>query len=545
MTADLPERSDLVVIGSGAAGMSAGLAGRRSCASVVVLEATDLLGGTTSLSGALLWAPMNRWAKLAGLHDSRDLVESYIRGVIGERSQDPRWSVFLDRINPLLDRLESTTPLRFRLTRYPDAFAERPDGSDSRHVQSAPIPLSFAGPWSRMIRRPPDVRDRVTNHDLESLRPFGLVNSRFLRHIVPRLLWRKVTGRVGTGVGLVAALVGAHERGGGTICTGARALRLVTEAGRVAGVIVKVGMREMEVRATRGVVLACGGFDWNADLMKRFLPVLIEETQTPPVNFGDAIAMAQSVGAQLRHLDEAWWLPGKRVPGARLHDGKLLAMWLTGDRVWPHALWVNGRGRRFCNEAAQNTANELCKLDALGRPENLPCYCVLDSQFRARYPILGTVKPSNPDPDWLIRAPTLEELARKIAIPPDALVSTVQRFNEMARAGRDADFGRGAGRYERFFGDDSAPHPTLGPLDQAPFYAYRVPTSSVGTKGGVMTDRCAQVLDQSDMPISGLYAAGNASAAFNGPLTVAAGCTIAPALVMGEVAALHALGRLS
>lgn len=542
MTQQFPDQADLVVVGSGAAGLSAALTAAHAGARVVVLEATQLLGGTTSLSGALLWAPVNRWAAASGADDSRDRVERYIRSVIGDRADDSRWPVFLDRINGLLDFLEQTTPLRFHLTHYPDAYAERHDGSDLRHVQSLPVPLSFAGPWAAQIRRPPDARDRVTNHDIEPLKPIGLVNAQFLRTMVPKILWRTLTGRVSTGVGLVAGLVGAYTRSGGEICVGARAVRLLTEQGRVTGVLARCETNEQRISATAGVVLACGGFDWNRELMNRFLPVPIEETQTPPVNLGDTIALAESVGAQLRHLDEAWWLPGRQLPGAKLYEGQRLAMWLTGDRVWPHAFWVNGRARRFCNEAAQNTANELCRLDERGQPLNLPCYCILDSQFRRRYPVL-TIKPAKPDPQWLIKAATLEELARKIAVPAQQLHETVERFNQLARAGRDTDFGRGDGKYERFFGDPFAPHPTLGTVEQAPFYAYRVPTSAVGTKGGVMTNAQAQALDADGSPIPGLYAAGNAAAAFNGPLTVAAGCTISPALVMGHVAALHAIGR--
>lgn len=536
--------TDLVVVGSGAAGLSAGLAAAQAGAVCTVIEATSLLGGTTSLSGALLWAPMNRWATAAGIQDSRERVERYIHRVIGERADDPRWSVFLDGINPLLAELERVTPLRFRLSRYPDALAECPEGSDARHVQSIPVPLSTAGGWASAIRRPPDVRDRVTNHDLEALQPFGLVNGPFKRHMIPRILWRTLTGQVGTGVGLIAALTGAYVRAGGQILTNTRALRLTTSQGRVTGIEVRTPAGEYEVRSTRGVVLACGGFDWNTELMERFLPVAIEETQSPPVNQGDAIGLAEQVGAQLRYLNEAWWLPGKRLPGAKPHDGRELAMWLTGDRVWPHAFWINAHGRRFCNEAAQNTANELVKLDDRGKPLNLPCHCILDEQFRSRYPILGSVKPSSSDPSWLVMAPNIEELARKLSVPAAELVATVARFNGFVRAGRDLDFGRGDGQYERFFGDVSAPHPTLGTIERPPFYAYRIPTSAVGTKGGIMTNPSAQALDQRGSPIPGLYAAGNAAAAFNGPLTVAAGCTIPPALVMGRVAALHAQGQL-
>jgi succinate dehydrogenase/fumarate reductase flavoprotein subunit len=325
----------------------------------------------------------------------------------------------------------------------------------------------------------------------------------------------------------------------------ARARHLLKEQGRVIGVVVETDGQQQEVRAKHGVVVACGGFDWNADLMRRLLPVPIEETQTPPVNRGDAIQLAEEVGAQLRHLDEAWWLPGKRVPGRPLYEDQEIAMWLTGDRIWPHSLWVNARGQRFCNEAAQNTGNELVELDARGAPLNMPCYCILDAQFRRRYPILGSIKPAAADPDWLIHAPSLEALAQELSIPADELARTVERFNQLARSGRDTDFGRGDGAYERFFGDESAGHPTLGTVAEPPFYAYPIRTSAVGTKGGIMTNRYAQALDANDAPIAGLYAAGNAAAAFNGPLTVAAGCTITPALVMGRVAALHALGRRS
>ncbi|TBU90050.1 hypothetical protein DNJ95_18450 [Stutzerimonas kirkiae] len=533
--------TQLIVIGSGAAGLSAALSAAQAGARVRVLEASDRLGGTTAFSGALLWAPGNRWARAAGHDDSLDSARRYVQAVLGERAADPRWAVFFERINPLLAFLERETPLRFGLCRYPDAFGEWADGTDFRHVHSDPIPLSCAGPLAASIRRPPDMRDRIMVRDLEGVRPFGLIRPRALLRILPRLAWRGLRGRVHGGVALVVALLGACQRYGVEFQLNARVSELRRVDGRVAEVVYRHGDHEHVLRAERGVLVASGGFDWNPQLMRRFLPVTIEETQTPPVNRGDAIAWAEALGARLAHMDEAWWLPGKYLPGTPLHDGQAVANWLVGDRIWPHSLWVNRHGRRFCNESAQNTGNHWGELDEHGEPRNLPCFAVFDAQFRRRYPLLARIKPGQADPDWLVSAPSLALLAERIGVPAAALEASVARFNRQARAGRDEDFGRGEGLYERYFGDPRQAHPVLGSVERPPFYAYRLATSSVGTKGGLATDADARVLDQAGQPIPGLYAAGNAAAAFNGPLTVAAGCTIPPALVMGHVAALHAL----
>ena len=241
-------------------------------------------------------------------------------------------------------------------------------------------------------------------------------------------------------------------------------------------------------------------------------------------------------------MDEAWYLPGKVLPTAAPYEGKLIGSWLTGDRIWPHTLWVNSRGERFVNESAQNTSWAHFRKDpATGEMPNYRSFTILDTQYRERYPVLMSLQPGMPDPDWLVKASTLAELAAKIGVPVDALEGTVARFNNMARAGRDLDFGRGEGAYDRYFGDFSRPHHTLGTIEKPPFFAYANAPSSVGTKGGMMTDEKARVVRDDGSTIPGLFASGNAAAAFNGPITVAAATTIPPALVMSQVAVETAL----
>jgi 3-oxosteroid 1-dehydrogenase len=275
-------------------------------------------------------------------------------------------------------------------------------------------------------------------------------------------------------------------------------------------------------------------------LKAELLPGPLAVPQTPPVGRGDNIRLARAASARLGALDEAWYLPGMLAPGVAPYEGRDVAVTMVTERMVPHTVWVNRAGERFVNESSQNAANALYVRDARGQQANLPAYCVFDGQFRERYRLFLNVAPGQPDPPGVSSAPNLEELARRIGVDIAGLSRTVASFNRMVRSGRDEQFARGEGAYERFLGDGRAPHPNLGTVEKPPFYAFQLLTSGVGTKGGALTDRDGRTMREDGAPIPGLYAAGNACAAFNGPLTVAAGCTIGPALVMGRQAARHA-----
>jgi hypothetical protein len=289
-------------------------------------------------------------------------------------------------------------------------------------------------------------------------------------------------------------------------------------------------------------VLANGGFEWDAGLVARLQGEPPTPPVSPPINHGDAIRLAGAVGAELTRTSEGWFWPVVSVPGEEWADGSPRPRLMMLERGRPHVIWVNQTGRRFVNESSHNCALALAEVDAgTHRLRNWPAWAVGDAQFRTRYPTVGAPA-DEPAPGWLLEAPTLSELAAITGIEPDGLGETVERFNQMVRAGEDTDFGRGASLYDRGIGDPAAPHPNLGTIEEPPFFALRVHRGTVGTKGGPRTDSRAQVLDWSGEPIPGLYAAGNAAASVIGPGTIAPGLTLGLALTWGWVAGTSAAG---
>ena len=539
-----PLEVDIVIIGSGAAGLMAALTAAESGARALVMEASSLIGGTTAFSGGLLWVPYNKVAAAHGFSDSRAVAERYVARCLGQRAQDPRWRVFFDHINGVIEFLEQRARIRFLLTRYPDSFSEWDEGRDCRHINIAPFNIRSLGSWRARIRKPPGELTLLTIPDIEaSTEPMSVFTRMALARLALIAAKRTVTGEVTMGYALVAAMLRACLQRRVDVRLNTRVVRLVEEDHRIIGVIAETANGERCVLARQGVVLACGGFDWNEELKSKYLPGAMDATQTPPVNNGDNLHLVRPVNALLGSTDEAWYLPGYINPEAVPYEGRLLGTSIIADRMLPHTLWVNRFGRRFVNEGAQNAANSFYLRDpATGELPNLPCFSVFDSQYRRKYPVLMFTSPDHPDPPWLEKSDTLEGLAERLGIDGGGLRSAVYRFNQYARRGEDPDFHRGEGGFERYFGDPSAPQRNLGTIEEPPFYAFRVHQSSVGTKGGAMSNCHGQILRESGEPIAGLYGAGNAAAAFNGPLTVAAGCTIPPALTMAYVAVLHAVG---
>jgi succinate dehydrogenase/fumarate reductase flavoprotein subunit len=320
------------------------------------------------------------------------------------------------------------------------------------------------------------------------------------------------------------------------------AKELVEDDGRIAGVRATRAGADFLVRAKKGVVLASGGFEWNAKLAAQFLGGPLTHPNSPPCNEGDGLVMAMSVGADLGNMTEAWWCPSLVIPGEE-YDDKQLNRGDFATRSLPHTIIVNRRGQRFVNEA-QNY-NDLMKpffaFDSnVYERSNLPAYLVFDSRYLEKYALM-TYMPGRPPPDWIPRADTLDALAQKLGVDARGLAATVTRFNGFAREGKDLDFTRGDSLYDRFYGDpDNGPNPNLGTIEKAPFFALEVHPGAIGTKGGARVDANAQVLGANGAAIAGLYAAGNVMAGVTGAGYPGAGSTIGAAMTFGFLAGRHA-----
>ena len=232
------------------------------------------------------------------------------------------------------------------------------------------------------------------------------------------------------------------------------------------------------------MVLASGGFEWNAALRERFLPGPLTHPHSPPSNEGDGLAMAMAVGADLANMNESWWYPASSLPGEE-YDGRPLARFVGVERTAPHSIMVNRFGQRFVNEAGNynDIGKSFFSFDINEyAPRNLPCWVVFDQQYRSRYPV-ATCRPGDPDPGWLPVHDTLGGLALRAGIDPVGLAETVERWNRFVGQGRDRDFGRGWSAYDRFHGDPTAPHPNLGTVEEGPFYALPVHVGIGGDEG--------------------------------------------------------------
>ncbi len=530
-------QADVVVVGSGGAGLMAALTAQDHGAQTIVLERSPLIGGTTAVSGGGLWIPNNHLMPQLGIADSPDEALEYCLRLSAGATPPHLLATFVHYAPIMARYLEQKTPLRLSVWMSPDYYPHLPGGkAGGRSLEPHPLPKGILGPWAPRLRPAPIFFLPLTLEEMISSR--ALVGGRLPLDL---LVQRMEEGMITMGNALVAGLLKGCLDLGVRFLLDTRALSLLREGHRVTGVRASQHGQEITVRARRAVVLACGGFEWNESLMHSFSSLPIQIPTSPPVNEGDGLLMAMEVGADLGNLYSSWGTPCALVPGEE-YEGRPLARLVTGERILPHTILVNRHGRRFVNEASPY--HDLNKAFAEFDPtayglRNVPCWAIMDAQFRAKYPILTTL-PGDPDPHWLVRADSLQELAQKTGIDPQGLRDTVHRWNEFAKAGHDREFGRGQSPYERWVGDPTAPHPNLGTIERPPFYALPLHIASAGTKGGPRTNERGQVLNVRGQPIPGLYAAGNTMASVAGPGYFGGGGTIGLALTWGYLCGLHA-----
>jgi succinate dehydrogenase/fumarate reductase flavoprotein subunit len=530
------ETFDVVVLGTGAAALTAALRAHAEGAKVGVFEKADTVGGTSAWSGGMVWIPLNPHMAELGIEDSRDEAMTYLRSLSQGLIDDKLASALIDAGPETISWLEANTPTIFQIIKdFPDYHPEHPGAKPGggRSLECPLYPFVELGDWRERVTVGPQLSGNITMSETSLGRgaPEGVAPDELER--------RKIRDERGAGQGLIGPLLKGCLDRGIVPRTGMRAVDLVLEGRRVVGVRFETAAGPTDVRAHRGVVLATGGFEWDPELVRAFSRGPLVRSASVPTNTGDGLRMAMRIGAGLGNMREAWWVPIIDVP-----VGDRMAAWqVNGERTRPHCIMVNRRGQRFTNEAANyNALGAAFHVIDVSSFEyvNHPAWMVFDQHYLTRYGLAG-FKGHAATPDWMTSAGSLPELAAAIHVPADALEETVARWNEEAARGHDIDFRRGESVHDRWWGDPqlgSGPEATLGPLDTPPFYAVTVYSGVLGTKGGPRTDVNGQVLDVDSQPIPGLYAAGNAMASvmtYGG-----AGGTLGPALVFGYLAGRHA-----
>ncbi|MDX3663744.1 FAD-dependent oxidoreductase [Streptomyces sp. ID05-26A] len=535
---------DVVVAGTGAAGLTAALVSARAGLSVLVLEKTELVGGTSAVSGGTLWIGANHHMPEAGVDDSVEETRAYLDAVSRGLGDPALLDMVAEHGHRMIAFLEREEGLRFEP--FPSVgptldyrFTAPGAKHGGRSLTPEPFELSRLGAWAGSLRQ------GTTAAWVTDKKAFYRNRAYLKRPEAGSALRPLADGVVGAGAALVGALLACCLEARADVRVNSGLEALVVVSGAVTGVrAASVG----RVRARRGVVLATGGFEWNEELKRKHLDRPLTHPVSAPVADGDGLLAGQAAGADVRGLADAWWTPAIDLGGHESpRGGGTKHIMCRVERGLPHAIIVNAHGRRFANEALNYyDLPETFGTHSNGAP-NLPAWLVLDQCFRDTYPLVGTASDglAEPDPSWLVQAASLEELAEAIGVPADALGETVTRFNHFATTGVDEDFGRGSTSWDREWGDPGhGPNPSLGTLEKPPFYAVRLHPGALGTKGGLHVDTTARVLSAATgAPVPGLYAVGNVAAAavpwgYAGP-----GATLGPALTAAYLAAHHLAGR--
>ncbi|MBL8359544.1 MAG: FAD-dependent oxidoreductase [Rubrivivax sp.] len=548
--------ADLIVVGAGAAGLTAAAVAARAGLRVVLLEASALVGGTTAISGGMVWLPANPKMADVGVPDTLADARRYLAATVPPGGPDDVREAFLQRGADALRDLEATTALRLRpVLPYPDYHPDLPGATPGARVLE-PLPFDgreLGGAFTTL--RPPLPEFMlfdgmmIARPDIPHLRRVGRswrstahVARLLLRHARERLVAPRGTTLV-LGNALAGRLYLSALQAGVDVRTGAPVARLLRDGDRISGVELQDGST---LRTARGVVLASGGLSHDAELRRRFVPEaagLLSATVPSGAALGGArLAMAAGGALGTSPAQQGFWVPASTF--TRRDGTRAVHPHTVADRGKPGLIAVDGHGRRFVNEAVSYHAFVLAQL----RAGAVPAWLVCDSAFLWRYG-LGRIKPYTRrlrpciDDGSLLRGDTPAALAAAAGIDAQGLAATLERYNAHARQGSDPEWGRGSDAYQRHLGDaDRRPNPCVAPIETPPYYAVQVRPADLGMAAGLATDGCARVLDAAGAPIPGLWACGNdmqsvMNGAYPGP-----GITLGPALVFGWIAAKDAAG---
>lgn len=560
MSGEASVACDLLVSGSGAAGMSAAIAARHHGLDVLIVEKAATFGGTTALSGGAVWIPCNAFARRDGVADSIAAARVYLQQEAGPYFDPERIDAYLAAGPRMVEFFDRNSAVKFVADhQFPDYHPDLPGGvPGGRSLWAAPFDARELGAAFALLSPPlpqytflgmgigSGVDYRHFMNAQRSLRSALYVIGRIAQHGYHRL--RHGHGiRLFNGNALAARLARTAFDLGIPLRLSSPAEALIAEGGVVRGAVVRAEDKKLSVIARRGVVLACGGFASDPVLRGQFLSPFQPHSMAPPTNDGDGLRLGQTAGGTITTAvrTRTYSAPVSHIP---LPGGKEWLMPHFVDRGKPGIIAVTSAGRRFVNESDsyQDVAQALIREQVDGR--SVSAFFICDHRAIRRYG-LGYAKPfpvplgAHIGSGYLIHAATIGDLAAKCGIDPQALQATIERFNADARVGVDRAFGKGGSAYNRFQGDAAhRPNPCLAPLERPPFYAVGIEAADMGTFVGLRTNRHAQVVAEDGRPIPGLYAAGNDAASIFGGSCPGGGVTIGPAMTFGYIAGCHIAG---
>jgi succinate dehydrogenase/fumarate reductase flavoprotein subunit len=548
---------DVLVIGSGAAGMTTAITAQHFGCDVLVVEKAAQFGGTTARSGGWLWVPGNPLAGRSGVDDSIEKATTYIRHEAGNHFDAGRVGAFLENAGAMVSFLETNTEVKFTFGKnYPDYHPDHPGGvEEGRSIHPLPFDGRKLDADLAMLAQPmrestfmgmglnsgPDLKHFL--NATRSLKSAAFVASRMLAHGRDVLLHGRGT-RLVNGNALAARLLRTARDRNIPLWASSPAVSLVKENGKIAGAIVEREGKKIRIDTRRGVVLAAGGFPQDQSRTRRHFKHLASHTAhatlTPEGNTGDALRMAEDFDAAIEDgfSNPAAWVPVSLV---KRNDGSVGRFFHLIDRAKPGVIAVTGDGRRFVNESQNYHDFVRAMIDACAGRGEVSAFMICDHRTIRRYG-LGAVRPYPLPISSFIRSgylkvgATIRELAASAGIDAEKLEQTIAEVNRDAKDGVDRAFGRGATSYQRLLGDETfAPNPCIGEISVAPFYAVKIIPGDIATYHGLITDARTRVLDTGRKPIEGLFAVGNDAASIFGGSYPGAGATLGPAMTFGYI----------
>ena len=559
---DWDREVDVLVVGTGNGGLTAAVCNwEMGSKDVLVIEKQDKVGGTSAMSGGGIWIPNSHYAQEAGAEDSLDDAKRYlINTLFGEDVPEDMIDTYLEKSPEMLKFLHDRTDVRYEsLAEYPDYYTNM-EGARAGHrsLEPSPIMASELGDnwknmtWTHFMMR---MFNRIHFTQVEAhllmvqLPGWKKLLGRLMWDYIRDIPWRlktPISRRLACGSAGVARLYLSVLKRQIPIEFNTQMVELIADGDAVLGAVVESNGQRQRIRASKGVVLASGGFEKNQELREQYLPAPTNTAWSAgnPGNEGDALLAGLSLGAKTRLMKDAWWTTTLCVPDEP--SPRLAIM----EKSFPGSCVVNRDGKRFANESQNYMAfqKDLFKTHTDEHP-NAPAWHVFDATFRENF-MVGPLMTKSMKPDFQIpkkwfdtgfvaKANSIRELADALAINADGLEETIANMNHYAQTGTDEEFGRGDSAYDRYYADPAIkPNPCLAPIVKAPFYAMRIEAGDFGTLGGLDTDTSARVKKADGGVFERLFAVGNCSAAIL-PTYPGPGATLGPAMTMAYQAARH------